>query len=94
MSDKLELSDKAKPIKLPDFGDGSIPVGTFVNTSGWGLTEDPNVYDHLRGIEIPIVHHGMCKRAYYEVNREIRPEMLCAGDFGTLGKTSEFIDRF
>lgn len=82
LGEKLTFTDKIQPIAPPDYGDVTVPTGDVCFISGWGSTlnaSDSNEY--LRGVNVPIVDHERCRRAYADLDFLIFHRDVCAGYF-------------
>lgn len=80
-------SSKARPVCLPDPGEGNLHPGTGVVASGWGTTNAqtwvyPNI---LQYIKIPVVGKSKCQEIYNDTLTTTTPKKvfdneMCAGD--------------
>ncbi|XP_017769450.1 PREDICTED: transmembrane protease serine 9-like [Nicrophorus vespilloides] len=74
----LKYNERINPVKLPE--DDFYPApGTNVFVSGWGVTDENSETPEkvLRGAEVMIINHDICKNKYKHRN-EITDRMICA----------------
>ena len=46
---------------------------------GWGLTEEDNPTTQLQQVQMPVVNHSNCQKAYEKETWPVTSNMLCAG---------------
>ncbi|XP_078003722.1 mannan-binding lectin serine protease 1-like isoform X2 [Phascolarctos cinereus] len=71
------LNDYVMPICLPE---GPPQEGTMVLVSGWGKQIQNRIPESLMEIEVPIVNHEACQKAYAKINLKVTSDMICAGE--------------
>ncbi|XP_075412306.1 mannan-binding lectin serine protease 1 isoform X2 [Tenrec ecaudatus] len=71
------LDDFVMPICLPE---GPPDEGAMVIVSGWGKQFLQKFPETLMEIEIPIVDHRTCQKAYAKLKKNVTPDMICAGE--------------
>nr|KAF6478072.1 mannan binding lectin serine peptidase 1 [Molossus molossus] len=71
------LNDFVMPICLPEM---PTEEGTMVIVSGWGKQFLQKFPETLMEIEIPIVDHHTCQRAYDSLKKKVTRDMICAGE--------------
>ncbi|XP_003256678.2 mannan-binding lectin serine protease 1 isoform X2 [Nomascus leucogenys] len=65
------------PICLPE---GPQQEGDMVIVSGWGKQFLQRFPETLMEIEIPIVDHSTCQKAYAPLKKKVTRDMICAGE--------------
>ncbi|XP_055238082.2 mannan-binding lectin serine protease 1 isoform X7 [Gorilla gorilla gorilla] len=65
------------PICLPE---GPQQEGAMVIVSGWGKQFLQRFPETLMEIEIPIVDHSTCQKAYAPLKKKVTRDMICAGE--------------
>lgn len=70
------LNDFVMPICLPD---RPPEEGAMVIISGWGKQFLQRLPETLMEIEIPIVDHHTCQKAYAPTKKNVTRDMICAG---------------
>uniref|UniRef100_A0A2I3GQD9 Mannan-binding lectin serine protease 1 n=1 Tax=Nomascus leucogenys TaxID=61853 RepID=A0A2I3GQD9_NOMLE len=65
------------PICLPE---GPQQEGDMVIVSGWGKQFLQRFPETLMEIEIPIVDHSICQKAYAPLKKKVTRDMICAGE--------------
>ncbi|XP_075972383.1 trypsin-3-like [Anticarsia gemmatalis] len=82
--DPIEYNDVIQPIALPPKG-RPMKAKSMILVSGWGKTQfgAPTIPERLMAVEIPVVDHKRCERAYSDVLTE---NEWCGGNFWFGGK--------
>ncbi|XP_070495291.1 trypsin-3-like [Chironomus tepperi] len=78
LQQNIQFDTLKKPIRLP-FLNQALPTGTYVTTSGWGLTGDGVLASSvLRMVELRVTDQVECYKIYQE-DGGITTRMVCAG---------------
>ncbi|XP_037694503.1 mannan-binding lectin serine protease 1 isoform X3 [Choloepus didactylus] len=77
LSQSAVLNDFVMPICLPE---EPPQEGTIVIVSGWGKQFLHRFPETLMEIEIPIVDHSTCQKAYASLKKKVTEDMICAGE--------------
>nr|BFE48838.1 serine protease [Saccharothrix mutabilis subsp. capreolus] len=71
------LTDRYRPVELPEAADVLYRPGTLGTVLGWGrTTEGGQSSDDLREVDVPILSNMDCKKAYKQYDKLT---MFCAG---------------
>ena len=75
-------SDAVLPACLPQVGRGELySVGRRGTVSGWGLLDEKSsrLSDSLQYVNVPIVGHNTCRKAYSDLVKLDKKYQFCAG---------------
>ena len=77
---KANMTDHVRPVCLPSRQQRhKVTPGTMGVMLGWGLTDGEKNTTELQQVDMPVVAHSNCQKAYKSETWPVTSNMLCAG---------------
>lgn len=77
---KANITDNVRPVCLPNKQQRrKVVPGSMGVMLGWGFTETDSPSTKLRQVNMPVVRHSSCQKAYKKDSWPVTANMICAG---------------